>query len=57
MKGIQFKCLGKKSVITQAITISSVRVTKGAATVCPLATTSGATRVSADTAHMEGGAA
>jgi len=57
MKGIQFKYLGKKSAITQAVTISSVRATKGAATVCPLATTSGTTRVSAGTAHMEGGAA
>jgi len=57
MKGIQFAYLGKKSAITQAFTISSVRATKGAATVCPLATTSGTTRVSSGTAHMEGGAA
>ena len=57
MKGIQFEYLDKKSVITQAVTISSVRPTKGAATVCPLATTWGTTRVSAGTAHMEGGAA
>jgi len=35
MKGIQFAHLGKKSAITQAVTISSVRATKGAATVSP----------------------
>jgi hypothetical protein len=35
MKGYQFEYVGKKSVITQAATINSVRVTKGAATVSP----------------------
>ena len=35
MKGIQFEYVGKKSAITQAVTISSVRATKGAATVSP----------------------
>lgn len=35
MKDIQFEHVGKKSVITQAVTISSVRATKDAATVSP----------------------
>lgn len=35
MKGIKSENLGSKSAIIQAVTISSVRVTKGAATVSP----------------------
>ena len=35
MKGFQFEYVGKKSVITQAVTINSVPATKGAATVSP----------------------
>lgn len=35
MKGFQFEYVGKKSVITHAVTISSVRATKGVATVSP----------------------
>lgn len=42
MKGNQFEYVGKKSAITQAVTISSVRATKG---------------VSVCTAQIEGGAA